>query len=86
MNNLILDTDSYKFSHPMQYPPGTDYIMAYIEARGGPDKFHQSTIFFGLQMFLEKLTIQITTEMVEEAKAFVDVHIGPDICPYSPED
>lgn len=81
-NNPILDTDSYKFSHPLQYPENTDYLMAYIEARGGPDSSHQTTTFFGLQMILEQLTVRITKEHVEEAKAFCDVHLGQNIFPY----
>lgn len=32
--NLILNTDSYKASHWLQYPPNTEYISYYIEARG----------------------------------------------------
>ena len=35
--NPILDTDSYKFSHFKQYPPGTTEVSAYIEARPGAD-------------------------------------------------
>lgn len=47
--NPILDTDSYKFSHWLQYPPGTRYVYSYIESRGGSD-----ALFFGLQHFLSK--------------------------------
>ena len=34
LTNLILNTDSYKFSHYLQYPPETHAISSYIEARG----------------------------------------------------
>ncbi len=34
-DNLILSTDSYKASHWLQYPPGTDHVYCYIESRGG---------------------------------------------------
>jgi len=77
INNPILSTDSYKFSHYKQYPPKTTKVFSYIESRGG--KF-PSTIFFGLQMLLkETLSKPITKEMVIEAKEYVDAHIGPDL-------
>lgn len=47
--NMILNTDSYKTSHWLQYPPNTQQVSAYIESRGG--RFNR-TVFFGLQMFL----------------------------------
>ena len=33
--SLILNTDSYKVSHWVQYPPGMDAMFSYIESRGG---------------------------------------------------
>lgn len=81
INNKILDTDSYKFSHPHQYPPGTTEILSYLESRGGPGA-DPGTIFFGLQFILKELSQPISILEVEEAKAFVDKHIGPDIFPY----
>ena len=33
--NLVLQTDSYKFTHWKQYPPGTEYVYSYLESRGG---------------------------------------------------
>ena len=35
LDNLILNTDSYKASHWLQYPPGTDKTFFYVESRGG---------------------------------------------------
>ena len=35
MKNLILNTDSYKTSHYVQYPQGTEFVSSYIESRGG---------------------------------------------------
>lgn len=32
-NNLLLMTDSYKSSHWLQYPEGTEYVSSYIESR-----------------------------------------------------
>ncbi len=33
--NIILNTDSYKTSHWLQYPPNTETVFSYIESRGG---------------------------------------------------
>src|SRR5690606_22824720 len=35
LDNLLLNTDSYKASHWLQYPPGTDATFFYVESRGG---------------------------------------------------
>ena len=49
--NLILRTDSYKFTHWKQYPPGTQRVYSYFESRGG--KWHD-VVFFGLQYYLKQ--------------------------------
>jgi len=36
--NLLLMTDSYKFTHWRQYPPGTERVYSYIESRGNTGK------------------------------------------------
>lgn len=48
---LVLNTDSYKTSHWLQYPPGTTTVFSYIEARGGSLPY---TVFFGLQALLKE--------------------------------
>jgi nicotinamide phosphoribosyltransferase len=71
--NLILNTDSYKFSHFLQYPPGTRAISAYIETRGHQDQ--ADVLFFGLQMFLkEYLGTPVTRADIDEAEAIVTAH------------
>lgn len=71
--NLILDTDSYKYSHFAQYPPGTAAISAYIESRRGGA--YDDTLFFGLQMFLKRYLAQpVTRAHVEEAEELVAAH------------
>ncbi len=73
LTNLILNTDSYKFSHFLQYPPGTKGISSYIEARGQVD--HPDVVFFGLQMFLkEYLSRPVTLADIDEAEAIVIAH------------
>lgn len=71
--NLILNSDSYKYSHFAQYPPETDAISAYIEARRG-GKYEQ-TLFFGLQMYLkEYLSKPISMADVDEADEIITAH------------
>ena len=78
--NSVLDSDSYKFTQPIYYPEGMENLYSYIEARGGK---YDSTMFFGLQIYLkEYLSRKITQEMVEEAKEFIDQHIGLNVFNY----
>lgn len=70
--NFLIDTDSYKASHYLQYPPGTTSMFSYVESRGGE---YPETVFFGLQYYLKKyLTHRVTVEEVEEAKEFFTAH------------
>ena len=70
--NLILNVDSYKCSHFVQYPPGTTRTHFYIESRGGR---YDEVLFFGLQMFLKSyLSKGISEENIEEAKALIEGH------------
>ncbi|WP_027482012.1 nicotinate phosphoribosyltransferase [Deinococcus pimensis] len=74
-NNVILDTDSYKASHFLQYPQGTTRLFSYLESRGG--RF-PATRFLGLQYVLDRyLTTRVTPEMVEEARALFEAHGEP---------
>ena len=73
LTNLVLNTDSYKFSHYLQYPPETRAISSYVEARGHSD--HPEVLFFGLQMFLkEYLSKPVTMQDIDEAEAIVTAH------------
>lgn len=73
LTNLILNTDSYKLSHYLQYPPQTRAISSYVEARGHSDE--PEVMFFGLQMFLkEYLSKPVTMADIEEAEAIVTAH------------
>lgn len=65
--SLCLDVDAYKVSMKRQYPPGTEYVNSYIEARGGK---YANTTFFGLQAGLQMLQRRITRQEVEFAKSF----------------
>ncbi len=75
LNNLLLNTDSYKASHWLQYPPGTDATFFYVESRGG---LYDRTLFFGLQAILkEYLTKPITHANVDEARDVFAAHGEP---------
>lgn len=73
--NPILDTDSYKFSMFLQYPPRTTNIFSYVESCGG---IFDKTVFFGLQVFIKNfLLTRITKEMVYEAERIITLHGEP---------
>jgi nicotinamide phosphoribosyltransferase len=74
--NLILDTDSYKASHWLQYPPNTTGMYSYFESRGGR---YGSTVFFGLQYLLDEYLqgSVVTSPMVHEANEFFTAHGEP---------
>jgi nicotinamide phosphoribosyltransferase len=73
--NLILNTDSYKVSHWVQYPPGMDGMFSYIESRGG---VYPRTVFFGMQAILkEYLARPITQADIDEASELLAPHGEP---------
>ncbi|WP_321816315.1 MULTISPECIES: nicotinate phosphoribosyltransferase [unclassified Paraburkholderia] len=73
--NPILNTDSYKASHFLQYPPEATGMFSYVESRGGR---YDRTVFFGLQMLVkEYLCRPITAQMIDEAKLFFGAHGEP---------
>lgn len=75
VKNICLNTDSYKYSQWVQYPPGTEYVYSYIESRGG--KYDQ-LVFFGLQAFLrEYMSTPITAKMVSDARDVLQAHGVP---------
>jgi nicotinamide phosphoribosyltransferase len=74
-DNPITDTDSYKPSHWLQYPPDVSSMYSYFESRGGR---YRHTVFFGLQYYLlHYLARPIAQAHVAEAQAFCDAHGEP---------
>lgn len=64
--NIILDTDSYKTSHWLQYDPDIVKMESYIESRGGD---YDRIVAFGLQYIIKKyLSKPITIENIDEAE------------------
>ncbi|MCD9185956.1 MAG: nicotinate phosphoribosyltransferase [Pyrinomonadaceae bacterium] len=72
--NRIIDTDSYKSSHWLQYPPNTTRAFFYLESRGS-DRDWNETVFFGLQYLLKNYFLApLTQGMVEEAREVITAH------------
>jgi nicotinamide phosphoribosyltransferase len=65
-NSILIDTDAYKVSMSVQYPPNTETVYSYIETRGNP---WTKVTWTGLQHILTSLTQIITVE---------DVHLADD--------
>lgn len=77
MDNIILMSDSYKYSHKLQYPKGIDYMHSYMESRGsdGVNMLIPKTKFLGLQYYIKRyLSIKVTKEMVDEARDIIQEH------------
>lgn len=73
--NPVINTDSYKASHFVQYPPEATGMFSYVESRGGR---YDRTVFFGLQMLAkEYLCRPVTVPMIDEAKCFFSAHGEP---------
>ncbi len=71
-NNIILNTDSYKASHFLQYPPQSEFVSSYIEARSAQ---MNHLLFFGLQAFIkEYLLTPLTQNDIDEAQAIITAH------------
>lgn len=73
--NLIMATDSYKFSHAFAYPKNVTGMFSYIEARtGGKDII----IPFGMQRLIQNYFQEpIISEDIDEAEAFAAAHGEP---------
>jgi nicotinamide phosphoribosyltransferase len=77
--NFILDVDSYKPSHWLQYPPNTTGMYSYLESRGGR---YDATVFFGLQYLLTEYLAAndgraFDATDIDEATAFAKAHGVP---------
>jgi nicotinamide phosphoribosyltransferase len=73
--NLILNSDSYKYSQFNQYPEGTEYVYSYIESRGGA---WSHTEFIGVQAFIKEYMLEpITMDDIDEAEEIILAHGEP---------
>ncbi|MDR2660816.1 MAG: nicotinate phosphoribosyltransferase [Lactobacillaceae bacterium] len=77
MENLIIATDAYKFTHHLQYPKGLTKMYSYGEARTG-GRFNVIS-WFGLQILVKQLAeTKFTQEMVDEAAELSRSVFGSD--------
>jgi len=73
--NIIIDSDSYKYTHPFQYPPGTQYVYDYFEPRS--EAVFDETLLFGLQYYRDtRLKPLITKEKIDEAEDIIANQFG----------
>jgi len=80
----IFNTDSYKVSMSIQYPPNTKLVYSYIEARAKGMYTH--TVFFGLTIFIKRYLMRpITEEQIREAYKVWNQHLVP-FTPEKPKD
>lgn len=74
-DNIILNSDSYKYSQWNQYPANTEYVYSYISSRGG---VWDATLWHGMQGFIKRyLAKPITMEMIDEAEEIITAHGEP---------
>ena len=76
MINLINLSDSYKFSHFLQYPNGTEIIHSYLAPRGGE---YEKVVMHGLPYILKKYLneLQVLWENIEKSEALAKAHGVP---------
>lgn len=73
-NNIILQSDSYKASHYLQYPQNSQGMFSYIESRTPNTKL----IFFGLQYYLKKYFAKpINQNDINQAETILTAHGMP---------
>jgi nicotinamide phosphoribosyltransferase len=71
--NRVMMGDSYKYTHPNQYPVGTVNQYDYAEARS--TNVYDKTVFVGLQGILKEFfTTPITRKEVTEAAEYAEDH------------
>jgi nicotinamide phosphoribosyltransferase len=74
-SNIILSSDSYKYSQFNQYPAGTNYVYSYIQSRGGE---YDEGVFLGWQAFArEYLNQPVTRQDIDEAELVITAHGEP---------
>ncbi|HYH02681.1 MAG TPA: nicotinamide phosphoribosyltransferase domain-containing protein, partial [Bacillota bacterium] len=77
IDNILLQSDLYKYSHHSMYPAGTNKIYSYFCSRGsriaGVDEF----VFFGLQYYIKQYLMGwITLEDIYEFEYYIRQTLG----------
>lgn len=78
-SNLCLATDSYKISHPQQFPAGMERSFYYIESRGG---FYDEVMVAGVKHLTSILSRKVTKRQVEKARRYWSLHFGAELFNY----
>ena len=75
--SIVLNTDSYKHSHYLQYPERTSFVYSYIESRVSDNlDVYPATVFMGLQMFIKDYLMKpVTMDDIDLAEVIVNKHI-----------
>ena len=69
----LSDTDSYKYTHPAQFPKGTKKMVSYIESRGGK---YSETVWVGVQaIVVDQLLKPVERKHIKNLLAFVEAHL-----------
>ena len=78
-HNICMSTDSYKMTHYKMYPPGTEVVFSYLEARKGCE--YKDTVFFGLQYLLKRYFDGkvVDKDKIEQADQFCQKHFGQNL-------
>lgn len=75
LNSILFNTDSYKVSMWKQYPPGTEIVYSYVEARGG---IYDQVVVFGVQSFIKNYLVEpVTVDEVMLANQYWTAHGEP---------
>ena len=86
--NPLLQTDSYKLTHPDQYPKNTQIVYSNITARKSRDPSINEVVVFGLQYFLKEYLIKDFNdnffnrdkeEVVGELERFLTRYLGEGV-------
>ena len=75
MKNLLLMSDAYKLSHYKQYPPRTEYVHSYIEARKDNSGMNiNKTLFLETMQNFMELLYQDLDKKESKVNNFVGLH------------
>lgn len=75
--NIILESDSYKQSHPKQLPKRSRFVRSYLEPRGGP--YADVITYTGLNYYAKQMQRKVEPWMIDEAEEVLALHMGPGI-------
>lgn len=84
--NPILLSDAYKVSHPLQYPPKTEYVYSNITPRSSRLPGVNEVVVFGIQYFIKRYLMdefnnnffsRTKDEVLAELTEFFDDFFGP---------